>query len=146
MAGKSEAHPDHDTVELGYAVHAQGARPKHVAVLSQCTRVLRSLYMRRVRVPGAGRDILYGETPYGWRLSSDRSKLVLDRDEQRLLATVRHMFFAERIRMRDIVEILREAGVVNRRGRPFGLSGVADMIHRRKDRPPEAVDGRRKRN
>ena len=61
------------------------------------------LNMRRVKAPSGARDILYGETPYGWRLSADRSKLILDSDEQRLLAVVRHMYFIERVPMRQIV-------------------------------------------
>jgi hypothetical protein len=93
--------------------------------------------MRRVNLQGA-RDILYGETPYGWRLSPDRSKLVMDPDEQRLLSVVRHMYLAERVPMRAIVDRLRKMRVVNRRGNPFGLSGVWEMIHRRKEAPAEA--------
>lgn len=96
--------------------------------------------MRRVNLPGGShRDILYGEAPYGWRLSDDRSKLVLHPDEQRVLSVVRHLYLVEREPMRTIVDRLRKMGVVNRRGRPFGLSGVWEMIHRRKDVPPEAA-------
>jgi hypothetical protein len=94
--------------------------------------------MRRVNLPSGNRDILYGETPFGWRLSPDRSKLVLDPAEQRLLSVVRHMYLVERLPMRGIVDRLRKMGVVNRRGRPFGLSGVWEMIHRRQDKPDEA--------
>jgi hypothetical protein len=94
--------------------------------------------MRRVNLPSGTRDILYGETPFGWRLSPDRSRLVLDPEEQRLLSVVRHMYLVERLPMRGIVDRLRKMGVVNRRGRPFGLSGVWEMIHRRADRPDEA--------
>lgn len=94
--------------------------------------------MRRVNLPSGTRDILYGETPFGWKLSPDRSKLVLDPEEQRLLSVVRHMYLVERLPMRGIVDRLRKMGVVNRRGRPFGLSGVWEMIHRRQDKPDEA--------
>ncbi|MGH7295241.1 MAG: hypothetical protein ACRELB_09920 [Polyangiaceae bacterium] len=94
--------------------------------------------MRRVNLPSGTRDILYGETPFGWRLSPDRSKLVLDPEEQRLLSVVRHMYLVERLPMRGIVDRLRKMGIVNRRGRPFGLSGVWEMIHRRQDKPTEA--------
>ena len=94
--------------------------------------------MRRVLAPRGTPDILYGEAPYGWRLSRDRSKLVKNRDEQRVLAVVRHMYFVQRIPMRDIVVRLRDMGVVSRRGRPFGLSSVFEMIHRGNERPPEA--------
>ena len=94
--------------------------------------------MRRVLAPKGTPDILFGEAPYGWRLTKDRSKLVKDGDEQRVLAVVSHMYFVQRMPMREIVERLRELGVVNRRRRPFGLSSVFEMIHRGKHRPPEA--------
>jgi hypothetical protein len=55
------------------------------------------------------------------------------------------MYFVERIPMRAIVQRLDEMGVVNRRGRPFGLSSVWAMIHRGKERPPEASPPKRKR-
>ena len=73
--------------------------------------------MRRASVPENGPDILFGETPYGWRLSRNRSKLVMDDDEQRVLAIVRHMYVVGRAPMREIVSRLREMGVVSRRGR-----------------------------
>jgi hypothetical protein len=101
--------------------------------------------MRSVTLPAGTRDILYGETPFGWRLSPDRSKLVLDPEEQRLLSVVRHMYLAERLPMRAIVERLRKMRVVNRRGRPFGLSGVWEMIHRRNEQPAEAERAGKKR-
>jgi hypothetical protein len=94
--------------------------------------------MRRVNLHGAA-DVLYGETPFGWQLSPDRSKLVLDPEEQRLLSVVRHLYMVERLPMRAVVERLRKMGVVNRRGRPFGLSGVWEMIHRRNELPAEAL-------
>jgi hypothetical protein len=101
--------------------------------------------MRRVKAIPGYRDILFGETPYGWRLSPDRSKLVVEPEEQRLLAVVRHMYFIERIPMREIVDRLRRMQVVNRRGRAFGLTGVWEMIHRRKETPPEASGRKRKK-
>lgn len=98
--------------------------------------------MRRVNLSGA-RDILYGETPFGWQLSDDRSRLVMDPEEQRLLSVVRHMYLSEGLPMRVIVERLRKMGVVNRRGRPFGLSSVWEMIHNRNEKPREAKKGGR---
>jgi hypothetical protein len=94
--------------------------------------------MRRVIAPKGARDILYGETPFGWRLSRDRSRLVLDGNEQRVLSVVRHMYFVERVPMREIVTRLREMGIVNRRGKSFGLSSVFEMIHRGRRQPSEA--------
>jgi len=69
----------------------------------------------------------------------------MDGDEQRILSVVRHMYFAERIPMRDIVARLREMGIINRRGKPFGLSSIFEMIHRGRTRPPEAKTLGRKR-
>ncbi len=97
--------------------------------------------MRRATLSNSSPEVLYGETPYGWRLSRDRSKLVMNGDEQRVLAVVRHMYFAQRVPMRDIVQRLGGMGIVNRRGRSFGLSSVWEMIHHGKERPPEAGRG-----
>jgi hypothetical protein len=95
--------------------------------------------MQRVIAPAGSHDILYGEAPFGWSLSSDRSRLVKNGDEQNLLAVVRHMYFAERLPMRLVVERLRELGVMNRRGKPFTLSSVFTMIHHPRREPPEAT-------
>ena len=101
--------------------------------------------MRRVIAPRGAKDILYGETPFGWKLSRDRSKLVMDGSEQRILAVVRHMYVADRVPMREIVTRLREMGIVNRRGRSFGLSSVFEMIHRGRKQPAEATKTNRRR-
>jgi hypothetical protein len=101
--------------------------------------------MRRVAAPSGTPDILYGETPFGWRLSHDRSRLVVNGDEQRVIAVARHMYFAKRVAMREVVRRLREMGLVNRRGRSFGLSSVWEMIHHGKDCPPEAEGAKRRR-
>lgn len=100
--------------------------------------------MRRVNVPRGVAPVLYGETPYGWRLSRDRSKLIVDEEEQRVVAVVRHMYLVERLPMREIVERLRGMGVISRRGRPFGLTSVHYIIHDRGRRPPEARSSRRR--
>jgi hypothetical protein len=55
------------------------------------------------------------------------------------------MYLVERIPMRDIVTRLREMGIVNRRGKPFGLSSVFEMIHRGRKPPREAKTLARKR-
>jgi hypothetical protein len=94
--------------------------------------------MRRVAAPSGARDILYGEAPFGWRLSRDRSRLVQDKDEQRVIAVVRHMYFSLRLPMREIVQLLEETGVKNRRGKAFGLSRVFEMVHSTKKKPAEA--------
>ncbi len=84
------------------------------------------------------RGTLYGEAPFGWRVSGDRMQLEPDAREQRLIAVVRHMYLAERVPMREIVSRLQEMGIMNRRGQPFGLSRVWEMVHRGHEPPPEA--------
>jgi hypothetical protein len=81
---------------------------------------------------------LRGETPYGWRISNNRSKLVVDDSEQRVIAVIRHMYFGQKLPMRGIVDELRRMGVVNRRGTPFGLSRIFEIVHSlgRTVRPP----------
>ena len=94
--------------------------------------------MHRVVAPDGAKDILYGQMPFGWRLSKDRSRLVEDRDEQRVISVVRHMYFAGRVPMREIVKRLKEMGVRNRRGHAFPLSRVFEIVHTTNTRPPEA--------
>ena len=94
--------------------------------------------MMRVVAPSGSKDILYGQPPYGWKLSKDRSKLVRDPDEQRTIAMVRHMYFIRRLPMREIVAELKEMGVVNRRGNAFPLSRVCEILHSDRKPPPEA--------
>jgi hypothetical protein len=94
--------------------------------------------MMRVRAPKGSKDILYGQPPYGWKLTQDRSRLIKNPDEQRVIATVRHMYFVRRLPMRHIVAELAEMGVVNRRGRPFPVSRVCEILHALNKKPPEA--------
>jgi len=94
--------------------------------------------MHRVVTPDGTKDILYGQTPFGWRLSKDRSRLVEDREEQRVRSVIRHMYFVGRVPMREIVKRLKEMGVRNRRGHAFPLSRVFEIVHSTDTRPPEA--------
>ncbi len=92
----------------------------------------------RVKAPRGAKDILYGQPPYGWKLAKDRSRLVKNPDEQRVIATIRRCYAVERLTMRAIVEKLRAMGVKNRRGSPFPLSRVHEIIHGNTKSPPEA--------
>ncbi len=93
--------------------------------------------MMRLHASSDPKDVLRGQPPYGWKLTRDRTKLVRDPDEQRIIAMVRHMYFIRRLPMRAIVEELQELGVVNRRGKAFPLSRVCQLIHTSKN-PPRA--------
>ncbi len=42
----------------------------------------------RVSAPKGSKDILYGQPPYGWKLTKNRSKLVKNSDEQRITVIV----------------------------------------------------------
>jgi hypothetical protein len=99
--------------------------------------------MMRVTAPRGAADILYGEAPFGWRLSKDRSHLVKDPKEQRVLTVVRHMYFVRRLPMREVVAELRDMGILNRRGTPFGLSRVFEMVHD-KNRTPKETEARQR--
>jgi hypothetical protein len=100
--------------------------------------------MRRTRTPD-GSEVLYGELPFGWRLSRDRSSVVEDRDEQRVIAIVRHLYVAQGTPMRQIAVRLAQMGIVNRRGKSFSLSRIWEMIQHDGGRPLEAERPTRKR-
>jgi hypothetical protein len=82
--------------------------------------------MRRT-VSAEGRPVLFGEAPWGYRVSTDRRALVVDDNEQAVTAVVRHMR-SEGKTLMQIVAALRELGVANRRGQPFTLSRVHEML------------------
>ncbi len=54
-------------------------------------------------------------------------RIVVDEEEQRLVALVRHMYASGRS-MREIVTELRIMGVVNRAGKPFRLLHVWTIL------------------
>ncbi len=94
---------------------------------------MRSIRLR-LRAVGRGttprcrsKDILYGQPPFGWKLS-----------KKRVIAMVRHIYFIRRLPMRQIVEELASLGVVNRRGNAFPLSRVCEILNMGKKAPPEA--------
>ena len=73
-------------------------------------------------------EILHGQPPYGWKFTKDRSKLVRNAGEQRVIAVMRHMYFIRRLPMREVVAELALMGVVNRRGKAFQLSRVCEIL------------------
>jgi hypothetical protein len=97
--------------------------------------------MRRGWSPQFDRKVLFGEVPWGYHLNEDRTQLVVDEDVRAILAVVRHM--RERgLTMRQLVEELREMGIVNRRGKPFNLTRVFQLLH---GGPKATTPTRRKR-
>lgn len=84
--------------------------------------------MRRGWSAGRSRRVLFGEAPWGYRLSPDRTNIVIDWKEKAVVAVARHMRRQGRT-LRQIVAELARLGVVGRRGAPIGLSRVFEMIH-----------------
>jgi hypothetical protein len=94
--------------------------------------------MRRARQSRRGDPVLFGVAPYGWRIAADKTRIVEDEDEQLVIAVIRHMYFVMAWPMPRIVEELRSMGVVNRRGKPFGLSRVWEIVRAARRTPIEA--------
>ncbi|MGH7268872.1 MAG: hypothetical protein ACREJ3_00445 [Polyangiaceae bacterium] len=57
--------------------------------------------------------------------------------DQRLVAVARHMYFIERVPMKEVVFRLRAMGVVDSAGKPYKLTSIFEMIHSRRWKPPE---------
>jgi hypothetical protein len=74
------------------------------------------------------RIVLLGAVPWGYRLSEDRTSLVPDKEEQRVLAVVRHMFAVEKKSVREIVADLAALGYVGRAGKPLTQTRVFEML------------------
>jgi hypothetical protein len=93
--------------------------------------------MMRVRAPRGARDILYGQPPYGWKLSRDRSKLVRNQEEQQAIAAILRLS-GRGLSTRTIAEELATAGMRTRQGGRFSASTVALILRRGRKAPPEA--------
>jgi hypothetical protein len=78
---------------------------------------------------------LAGQVGWGWRVGGDGTVQRNEYEEQ-VVVVARHMR-ASGYTIREIVDFLRELGVVGRRGTPIGTTRVFEMIHggRRKPRP-----------
>jgi hypothetical protein len=93
--------------------------------------------MMRVKAPRGARDILYGQPPYGWKLSRDRSKLVRNPEEQRAIAAILRLA-GQGLSTRKIAQELARVGMRTRLGGRFSASTVALILRRGRKPPPEA--------
>jgi hypothetical protein len=93
--------------------------------------------MMRVKAPRGARDILYGQPPYGWKLSRDRSKLVRNVEEQQAIAAILRLAGLG-LTTRRIAEELAAAGMRTRLGGRFSASTVSVILRRGRKPPPEA--------
>jgi hypothetical protein len=82
--------------------------------------------------------VLYsGQCAWGQRFGDDGVTLEVDEYEQNVTAVVRHMR-ASGYKLRQIVESLREMGVVGRTGKPLGTTRVFEIIHGSRKKPGRA--------
>jgi hypothetical protein len=83
---------------------------------------------------------LAGQVGWGWCVGGDGAVRRNEYEEQ-VVVVARHMR-ASGYTIREIVEFLRELGVVGRRGTPIGTTRVFEMIHggRRKARRAGATE------
>ena len=83
--------------------------------------------MRKAWHEQLGREVLYGETPWGFHLSEDRTHLLPDARERRITAVVRHMH-VQGLTIRRIIEELTALGLRTRRGGRFSVHRVFEML------------------
>jgi hypothetical protein len=83
--------------------------------------------------------VLYsGQCAWGQRFGDDGVTLEVDEYEQNVTAVIRHMRTSG-YKLRQIVESLRELGVVGRTGKPIGTTRVFEIIHGARKKPPRTV-------
>jgi len=75
-----------------------------------------------------------GLSEYAQRFADDGITLVVDEYEQNVTAVIRHMR-ASGYKLRQIVDSLRELGVVGRTGKPIGTTRVFEIVHGARKKP-----------
>jgi hypothetical protein len=69
-----------------------------------------------------------GQCPWGRRYARDGVTIVVDEYEQNVTAVVRHMR-STGYKLRQIVDLLKELGVVGRTGKPIGTTRVFEILY-----------------
>ena len=83
--------------------------------------------------------VLYsGQCAWGQRFADDGITLEVDEYEQNVTAVIRHMR-SSGYKLRQIVESLRELGVVGRTGKAIGTTRVFEIIHGARKKPGRAA-------
>jgi len=84
------------------------------------------------------KPVLYsGQCAWGKRFADDGVTLEVDEYEQNVTAVIRHMR-ASGYKLRQIVDSLKELGVVGRTGKPIGTTRVFEIIHGSRKKPGRA--------
>lgn len=68
-----------------------------------------------------------GPTPFGYRVAEDKS-LILDEEEAETVRTIFDLAVSPEASITNLVEDLRDRGVVNRRGRPFSRTHLGELL------------------
>jgi hypothetical protein len=72
--------------------------------------------------------------PWGFRASADGTRVVRDKDEQRVLSLVAHMR-ASGLKLREIAEELAKAGLRTRPGGPITIARISELLRDIDERP-----------
>jgi hypothetical protein len=83
--------------------------------------------------------VLYsGQCAWGQRFGEDGVTLEVDEYEQNVTAVIKHMR-SSGYKLRQIVDSLKELGVVGRTGKPIGTTRVFEIIHGARKKPGRAL-------
>jgi hypothetical protein len=88
---------------------------------------------------GAKNTGLYaGQCGWGQRFAPDGVTLIVDEYEQNVTAVVRHMR-SSGYKLRQIVDSMRDLGVVGRTGKPIGMTRIFEIIYGGRKKPVRAA-------
>jgi len=123
----------------GAVVAVDGSRPsaaveRLVETCEAYARALTSVGTRAKRRASHARGAPYGQIPWGFRASADGTRMVRDKDEQRVLSMVAHMR-ANGFKLREIAAELEKAGLRTRPGGPITVARISELVHDIDERP-----------
>ena len=123
----------------GSVVAADGSRPSAAVerLIETCdtyARALTSVGTRAKRRTLHARGAPYGQIPWGFRASADGTRMVRDKDEQRVLSIVAHMR-ANGLKLREIAAELAKSGLRTRPGGPITVARISELLHDIDERP-----------
>lgn len=121
------AHAGGNVVYAALEGEGKGAPPHLGHLLDVHERMLLRLQALRGEGKAAPRPATWGRVPWGYRLSADGMSLEPNLAERAVVAVARHMRLRG-LKLRQIVDELKKLGVVNRNGRPFGITRVYELL------------------
>jgi DNA invertase Pin-like site-specific DNA recombinase len=123
----------------GTVIAIDGSRPsaaveRLVETCEAYARALTSVGTRAKRRAHQARGAPYGQVPWGFRASADGTRVVRDKDEQRVLSLVAHMR-ASGFKLREIAAELSKTGLRTRPGGPITIARISELLHDIDERP-----------